>query len=108
MQVNVTAILRFLIDIFAFGIKEESVNNILIGLYKLYGSEMVKNLFKGLIYSFTKDRQVIEDVAELFYTTSQVVGYNTVLQIVHSTIEQFPIQEMSNELKSQFIVKFQK
>jgi hypothetical protein len=77
-------------------------------LIEQYGHVLFPNLFQGIIFNFSKVHGIIADVADIVYLTTKLVGIPQTIQLVQGCVEQFPVQEMSNELKQKFMIKMKR
>jgi transportin-3 len=111
-EISVNSVLRYIIDIFELANQTKSsvsskATPLVIGLLEQQGSSLVQNVLKGLIYTFSRDRVIITDCAELFLGLSVIIGTANTMQLVKSSVCNFPEKEMSNELKTAFLIKVQ-
>jgi hypothetical protein len=111
LEIANTAVLRFIVDVFELGQPQNGNpqrTQIISALMEQYGLPLVANLFKCIIYNFSKVQGVTSDVAEIFLLCLGIVGKEKTIQVIHACVEQFPIQEMSIELKGNFMLKIQR
>ena len=73
-----------------------------------HGTPLVSALLNGLIHTFSRDRGLIEDVAEIIHILSLRLGPQPVFMMVSECVSQFPKSEMSDELQTAFLVKIQR
>ena len=109
-EAAISAILKFLLDLFELAkpsrttLTEYSVPEI-IPLMHQHGATLITNMLRGLVYTFSRDRGLIEDVSEVIYVMSQQIGPAAVFTMVGQSLSSFPQAELSAELQNTFLVK---
>ncbi|KAJ3312568.1 Nuclear import receptor [Boothiomyces sp. JEL0838] len=107
---TITSVLRYFMELLEVSKPGKSSLDLLVVTQCLQvleqnGKPLVQCLFRGLVYTFSKDRAIISDVAEIISLMAASLSSENVLQMINSAIEAFPVNEMSLELKGQFMVK---
>lgn len=107
---TITSVLRYFMELLEVSKPGKSSLDLLVVTQCLQvleqnGKALVQCLFRGLVYTFSKDRAIISDVAEIISLMAASLSSENVLQMINSAIEAFPVNEMSLELKGQFVVK---
>jgi hypothetical protein len=105
------AVLRYIIDVLELGNPKNGNGNytmLLSALMEQCGQLLLASLFKGIIHTFSKVQGIISDVGEIVFLLSVVIGTQKTVHLVKLCVDQFPIQEMSLELKEQFMTKLSK
>lgn len=109
-EASISAILKFLLDLFELTkasrttLTEYSVPEI-IPLMHQHGASLISNMLRGLVYTFSRDRGLIEDVSEVIYVMSQQIGPASVFTMVGQSLSTFPEAELSVELQKTFLLK---
>ena len=109
-EASICAILKFLLDVFELTkasrttLTEYSLPEI-IPLMTRYGNTLITNMIRGLVYTFSRDRSLIDDVSEIIYVMSQQIGPASVFGMIAQGIGSFPQNELSVELQNRFLVK---
>jgi hypothetical protein len=105
------AVLRYVIDVLELGNPKNGNGThtmLLATLLEQCGQVLLASLFKGIIYTFSKVQGIVSDVGEIVFLLSVVIGTQKTVHFVKLCVDQFPIQEMSLELKEQFMKKISK
>jgi hypothetical protein len=110
---SVSAILKFIIDLFDLTNPSRASlvqvsNPSIIPLMQENGTDLTMSLLNGMVRTFSRDRGLIEDVAEIIHILSLRLGPQPVFAMVNDCVSQFPKNEMSNELQTAFLVKIQR
>ena len=108
IEINVNSIFRYIIDVLEIAksgspASKEMVSKVIANT----GSNLVSNLFYGLIYKFPKDRQIYADVGEIITLLKESVGPEMSFGFVKHKIDSIPEHEMPVELKNNFLTKLQ-
>ncbi|KAJ3273070.1 Nuclear import receptor [Terramyces sp. JEL0728] len=107
---TITSVLRYFMELLevskpsntAF---DQIITNQSLQTLQQNGQALVQCLLRGLVYTFSKDRAIISDVAEIISLLALCLSNGSVLQMINSAIEAFPVNEISVELQAQFIAK---
>jgi transportin-3 len=66
---------------------------------------LIETLFRGLIYSFARDRDVVEDIAESLCGIHEVVGHDAMLAISQMALSNFPKEQLSVDQSNKFLTR---
>ncbi len=107
---SIAAILQYLLALFEIAkTRSQNLDQLQIqsvqSLIQNNGTDLLRSLLRGLIYSFERDRGIISDVAELLSIISLVCTPAITIQMISVVIEEFPLTEMPLEHKSSFLEK---
>ncbi|KAL2916946.1 Nuclear import receptor [Polyrhizophydium stewartii] len=110
---SVISVLRFLRDILTLATPRraatvsEAAAAPLREMLAQNGVAFATSLFKGLVFTFARDREIVQDVAETILTECEVVGADAVVAFAQAAAETaFPEAELSAELRDGFLRKF--
>lgn len=109
-EASICAILKFLLDMFELTkssrttLTEYSLPEI-IPLMNQHGTALITNMLRGLVYTFSRDRSLIDDVSEIIYVMSQQIGPAAVFGMIAQSIGGFPQNELSVDLQNAFLIK---
>lgn len=69
-----------------------------------HGQSLINVLFKGLVYTYSNDRGITTDIADVCFLLLPYLGPGVVLTIT-AFVASLPIAEISNEAKGVFMTK---
>jgi hypothetical protein len=110
---SVSAILKFIIDLFDLTNPSRASlvqvsNPSILPLMQEHGTDLITSLLNGMVHTFSRDRGLIEDVAEIIHILSLRLGPQPVFAMVSECVSIFPKNEMSVEVQNTFLVKMQR